>query len=511
MPSPFERPEIGQAILDASGDGAALISGDLHVTWANERAHELLRARPGSLVGRHLFSFIPDEDLVNPDTDWRAFHQHRAERVTMQPRNDLVLTRDDTTRDTFVVGGTWVDEDTVLILFNQFEGRAEIEEKAVLLSQRYQDLFQNIPVAVWEIDMRGLVPWLDALSCPPEETAAWLDSHPEEIVDHLELLDVRAVNRVGLRQLEAESAAGRDIDDAMMGGAQPGSLGGFPAQFQAVRTRTQSIVTEGVGGTGSGGRFNTEVHQYIPETEAGLDLSRVIVTLINTTVAKRTEAALEAAIDARDRLVSSVAHELRTPLTVVLGLLHLLLDDPGNLTEDERLDLVAQTTAEAEDLNHLVDDLLTYARIGTADWHIAPAAVDLRELVSAVEVRSEEGTKPMIPVEGEAQALADPRRVRQVIRNLLTNAVRYGGPNIRVRISSDDMARVEVRDDGPEFAADQERIFEAFQRAHSTPTQPSSLGLGLTISRGLAEAMGGSLTHRRDEGWTVFELRLPLP
>ncbi len=509
MPSPIERPDVAEAILAASGDGAALFSADLRVTWANARSYELLRARPGSLIGRHLFSFMAPEEITNPRGDWWAIYNRAVQSVPMQARNDLVLTRDDTTQGSFVVGGTWMEDGTFLILFNEFEGRAEIERVAAALATRYQDLFQSIPVAVWEIDMGGLVPWLETLPCAPGETAAYLDAHPGELIANLDRLNIRAVNRAGLRQHGATSEDDRDVKAAMIGGAMLGRLGGFSAQFQAVRCRTQSIVTEGVGGTGNGSEFAAEIHQFIPDGDDGLDLSRVIVTLIDISAAKQSAAELGAAVEARDRLITSVAHELRTPLTVVIGLLHMLSDTPNSLTVDEAKDLLTSATAEADDLNHLVDDLLTYSRLDTNDWHISPTVVDLWELVKDVDVRNAAGVKPEVTIEGRAMSTADPRRVRQIVRNLITNSVRYGGPAIRVKISANEVAHLEVWDDGGEIEAEAERMFEAFQRAHSSPTQPSSLGLGLTISRGLAQAMGGNLTYRRDDGWTVFQLTLP--
>jgi signal transduction histidine kinase len=99
--------------------------------------------------------------------------------------------------------------------------------------------------------------------------------------------------------------------------------------------------------------------------------------------------------------------------------------------------------------------------------------------------------------------------VRQIIRNLLTNALRYGGPNIEVVMSSTAGARaVAVIDDGAGISqADRERVFVAYERAHHAEGQPGSVGLGLTVSRTLAELMGGSLTYGFD-GRSVFTLEL---
>jgi signal transduction histidine kinase len=106
---------------------------------------------------------------------------------------------------------------------------------------------------------------------------------------------------------------------------------------------------------------------------------------------------------------------------------------------------------------------------------------------------------------------ADPTRTRQIVRNLLTNALRYGGTEVVIEARSDDAVTVlSVRDDGVGLPQSEwTRIFEPYQRAHDRPTQPASIGLGLTVSRQLARAMGGDLTYRASETGSVFELTLP--
>jgi signal transduction histidine kinase len=108
--------------------------------------------------------------------------------------------------------------------------------------------------------------------------------------------------------------------------------------------------------------------------------------------------------------------------------------------------------------------------------------------------------------------VGDPDRVRQVIRNLVSNALRYGGDAIRVEVlSGGTNAKVLVCDTGiaiPE--QDRERIFEPYQRAHNAPGLAGSIGLGLAISRQLAQLMGGDLTYRHQNGESIFEFALPL-
>jgi signal transduction histidine kinase len=127
-----------------------------------------------------------------------------------------------------------------------------------------------------------------------------------------------------------------------------------------------------------------------------------------------------------------------------------------------------------------------------------------------------EGWDPLamvdVTVSGDnARAAADPARVRQILRNLIANAVRYGGDNIEVRIGSDGAGSwVEVSDDGPYLPEEEwESIFEPYYRYHDEPTQPGAVGLGLTVSRDLAQLMNGSLTYRHHQGRSIFTLRLP--
>ena len=108
-------------------------------------------------------------------------------------------------------------------------------------------------------------------------------------------------------------------------------------------------------------------------------------------------------------------------------------------------------------------------------------------------------------------AFADPSRVRQIIRNLLVNAERYGGPDVRACFGSDgDGVWLEIIDDGQGIPDDSVvEVFKPYSRAHNALGQPSSVGLGLTVSRKLAELMGGTLDYRYEDGWSRFRLQLP--
>ncbi len=221
---------------------------------------------------------------------------------------------------------------------------------------------------------------------------------------------------------------------------------------------------------------------------------------------------LEQVIRSKDDFLASVSHELRTPLTAVLGFGQVLQDEAGTLSEEERAELLETIVRQAVDLTNIVNDLLVAARYDTGTLHITLVPVTLRAQASqALEAFEQEQVGDIALTGDFLRAVGDPHRVRQIIRNLISNALRYGGTDIRISVESGaDTAKVLVCDNGsPIPMEDRERIFEQYERAHNAPGIAESLGLGLAISRKLANRMGGDLTYRHQDGESIFELALP--
>ena len=160
------------------------------------------------------------------------------------------------------------------------------------------------------------------------------------------------------------------------------------------------------------------------------------------------------------------------------------------------IDLAA---SEAFDVANIVEDLLVAARADIGTLHISRVPVDLRAQASQVLETWEQSLVSRIRLGGGgARAIGDPARVRQILRNLITNALRYGGEDIKVELTTiGPTTYIGVSDNGPGIPPeDQSKIFEAYQRAHTDPGQPGSVGLGLAVSRNLARLMDGDLTYR---------------
>lgn len=218
---------------------------------------------------------------------------------------------------------------------------------------------------------------------------------------------------------------------------------------------------------------------------------------------------------ARSELFQMASHEIRTPLTVVRGLVDLAARrlDRGQ-AEAARRDLDGAARG-IDDLSRLVDDLFDVTRIKTGRFDVRPEPFDLAALLRDVAAGHATADRE-IPVDAPASmdVHADPLRLRQLLNNLIRNAVVYSPAGSRIHVAAcaaDGHATVRVRDSGIGIPADQHAdLFQPFFRARNVGERRGS-GLGLFISRRIAELHGGSLTlASSDGGGTTFVLELPL-
>jgi len=232
----------------------------------------------------------------------------------------------------------------------------------------------------------------------------------------------------------------------------------------------------------------------------------------------RRQVALEQAMGARNRFYASMSHELRTPINAVIGYSTLMLDNiygPLNAKQKEGLQ---RTLKAARHLLELVNDVLDLSKIEAGKIELSLQPVMFPSLIEDlfVTVRplaDEYGSSLVLEMEAESfNIISDPRRVRQVLLNLLSNAIKFGeGKPIKVtcKQTEDHGVDIAVVDQGVGIATeDITRIFEEFVQV-SESKQPGT-GLGLPISRRLAQLLDGSLTVFSTPGQgSTFRLTLP--
>jgi len=224
------------------------------------------------------------------------------------------------------------------------------------------------------------------------------------------------------------------------------------------------------------------------------------------------------AVRARENLAASVSHELRTPLTSIIGFLELAVDSPELTDETKRMLEIAARNSER--MLSLVTDLLQTASDKDGTLTLSMSECDLAEIArqsidSAQIAASQRDLTVSAIIDRPAVTTADPLRVRQVIDNLLTNAVKYNRTGGTVTVSveaAEDSIRIDVTDTGVGVSPDdQAHLFDRFFRAGTARTSAIvGTGLGLAISRDIAKLHGGSLSVRSEVGvGSTFSLVLP--
>jgi signal transduction histidine kinase len=252
---------------------------------------------------------------------------------------------------------------------------------------------------------------------------------------------------------------------------------------------------------------------------ATVGLAPLVLVLWTRSIARKTMEVRELSLqlkhesdlrDAHNSVLRTVVHEFRTPLTGITGLA-ALLEEPSVRRSSEAAEMVGMIRNEAEDMSQLTDDILTSAGLETGHLEIRVESVDLPEAVKrTVTMFERRGVGVEVACEPGA-VIGDELRVRQIMKNLVSNAVKYGGPNITV--SGEVVGgfyEVSVADDGDGVPDEiQDRLFEPFPHGgNGAPSQ--SVGLGLFIVHELVEAMSGGVEYARVDGTSIFTVRLPL-
>jgi PAS domain S-box-containing protein len=222
----------------------------------------------------------------------------------------------------------------------------------------------------------------------------------------------------------------------------------------------------------------------------------------------------------RSDFVATISHELRTPMTAVYGAAETLLRRELDLRPEQKQVLIKMIATQAARLSQITDDILLTTRLDRGELTVDRDPVDVEEVVrSAVHTMRQqvpEATAIEVEIaEGVGTASGDSDRIQQVLVNLIDNAAKYGGSPVKVSAeSANGHVRIAVSDAGPGIpAADRDRIFEKFYRAGPQLTRsPGGTGLGLYISRELAQRMGGRLHLDSEPGQgATFVVELPRP
>jgi signal transduction histidine kinase len=377
-----------------------------------------------------------------------------------------------------------------------------VRNAATALNRRFQVIFEYSPMAAVEADWSEAIEYVGTeFSGRSDRIRGFLGAYPDVVRSAASHVRIVRTNQAANELLEIGPGdelviSGPDLSD--------GWLLAVTEILIALVEGRDLVQLELPLENGDGEKIWLSLRAV--NVSAGDKPDGVLCALADVTHLKVKEGAMSELIRAKDEFVASISHELRTPLTAVVGLTSEIA--AGGFAGPERDELIGLVASQAQEMSHIIDDLLVSARAGMGTVAVALDTVDLNaELSAAVDGV---GTALLETPSALPPAVGDGPRIRQILRNLLTNLERYGGSSRRV-LGGVEGERVwlEVRDDGEGVSGeDAVRIFQPYASAHSGVA--GSVGLGLSVSRQLAELMGGSLTYRRDEAESVFRLELVL-
>lgn len=213
---------------------------------------------------------------------------------------------------------------------------------------------------------------------------------------------------------------------------------------------------------------------------------------------------------AKSDFLSMASHDLRQPITVISGLAYALETHPERMSAEELAGVAARIRRSADRLDTIVEDLLQLTRLEAGRLHmlIQPVRVEhaVKAALDGLELPPERTVD--VDIDGDPIALVDAPHFERVIVNLLNNALRHGGPHIRIEGSSTaDGVKVVVSDDGPGVPEDlRSKIFDRFR---SGAGKGAGWGLGLAIARGFTEGFGGRLWYEAGDPGARFCLVVP--
>jgi PAS domain S-box-containing protein len=222
----------------------------------------------------------------------------------------------------------------------------------------------------------------------------------------------------------------------------------------------------------------------------------------------------------KDQFLSTMSHELRTPLNAVLGFSDLLADERYGALNDRQQRYVGHIHTGGKHLLKLISDILDLSKIeaGRMELTLEDVRVEnaFSEVLSSLQSLAEKKSQTLVQqVEPDLQVHADATRFKQVLLNLIGNAIKFTPQGGHIEIAArqiDQQVKVEVRDNGPGIPADeQQRIFEAFVRLTESGTATEGTGLGLAITARLVELHGSKLKVESQPGaGTCFYFALPI-
>ncbi|MBV8762912.1 MAG: PAS domain S-box protein [Deltaproteobacteria bacterium] len=469
-----------RALVDAAPDGLVVTDADGKLILVNNEAERMFGYAHGELAGQPLEVLIPE--------DRRGRHRHHVGSYTGAPRLRAM-------------GST-------MELYGRRKDGSEVPVE-ISLSPVQTERGLLIIAGVRDVTERR------QLERDKERATGYLRSAVEAVQDAFLLFD--ANDRVVMVNSAARAVAGPAGDQSMVGrtfaelldesvaaGAYVLADDETPESWKARRTAYHRDPQGTLELRTSDGRFVRVTERRTADGGTVTMISDITDDAKHAAELEVARKQAEAASEAKSEFLSSMSHELRTPLNAILGFAQLLERDRKQPLTERQLERLEHVTRGGEHLLRLIDDVLDLSRIEAGRITMSPEQVGVPEVLTEV-VQTLEPMASRAGISIAVESLADPlprvvadrTRLAQILMNFGSNAIKYGKPSGHVWVRAGlvaDRVRISVRDDGVGIPEDKrDKIFEPFQRAGQEAGPIEGTGIGLTISKRLAEMMRASL------------------
>jgi PAS domain S-box-containing protein len=496
------------------------------VVWCNEAAARLVGLpSPRAAVGRPIIGFVA------PET--QALVVERITRMAATGQTEPLMAetfvRVDDGRHIEVEVQAWpVGGGTFLVVARDVTEQRLYQRQLAASAQRYRELFDQVPVGVWEEDLSGAKRIVDGLRQQGvTDLAGHLAAHPEVVLACARALRILDVNATALELTGARDKA--ELLANLHRVFLPESMEEFAVQLVQLASGRRETVTEGWNGTLAGGRRWVAVRGVVAAGHEQ-DWGRVVVT--TTDLTERRQAAEERAtlqerlrhaekLEAVGRLAGGVAHDFNNVLAAILGFAEISLDQvaPGSELHEHQ-QRIKEAALRARDL---VRQILTFGRRDQPEAR----PLDVPEVVGEALHLARASIPATVAIEAAIDpaagvALADRTQLHQIVLNLCSNARDAVGAAGHIRVSVEAVALgpgqpdlpagryvlLRVRDDGAGMdAATRAHLFEPYL---TTKARGHGHGLGLAVVHGIVSAAGGAIRVQSAPGQgSTFDVYLP--
>jgi signal transduction histidine kinase/DNA-binding response OmpR family regulator len=417
--------------------------------------------------------------------------------------------------------------------------RRQVEAALRQSEQRYRALFENSPISIWEEDFSLVKQRINMLKQKGiADLRAHFTAHPDELMECASLVRVVDVNKAALQMYEAQSR--EDMLQDLKHFFHQHVPESFLGELLAIAQGQSTFHWEGEDRTFTGKQIAVNLNWSVAP---GYEDSyiKVIISIIDITQRKLAEQAVQQyatdlerrvaertielthANRAKSEFLANMSHELRTPLNSILGLSETLLEQsrgPINEKQTQALQIIA---ASGTHLLSLINDVLEVSKIEAGRLKIYPGVISIKELCeSSLNFVRELAIKKSITLDFSntgtaATVYADPQRLKQILINLLNNAVKFtpekGNVSLEVKVNHErNRIRFIVTDNGIGIAPnDLQKLFTPFTQLDSTLSREySGTGLGLVLVYKFTELHGGSVEVESQAGkGSRFIISLP--